>query len=217
MTEQTALSNMIKQQLRTNNVLAEPILDLFDLVPRHEFVPAEYAAFAYSDMQIPLPQGQKMMSPMDEGVLLQALNLSGKETVLEVGTGSGFFTAMLSKMAARVISVDFFPEMTQAAAKKLAQHHCDNVTLITGDACRGWLELAPYDAVIFTGGIETVTDTHKLQVLPGGQLFVLVGRSPVYQGQLHKLDHDNQWSHELLFETDLPPLIDKLKPKAFIF
>jgi protein-L-isoaspartate(D-aspartate) O-methyltransferase len=71
--------------------------------------------------------------------------------------------------------------------------------------------------VILTGGIDTVTDTHKLQVLPGGQLFVLVGQSPVLQGQLHRLDHDNQWTHEFLFETDLPPLIDKLKPKEFIF
>lgn len=217
MTQHNALTNMIKQQLRTGDVLDEKILKLFDQFPRHEFVPETYADFAYSDMQIPLAHGQRMMTPLEEGQLLQSLELTGKEVVLEVGTGSGYFTTLLSALCKKVISLDYFEDFTKKAGQKLEQHGRSNVQLITGDACRGWLELAPYDRVIFTGAIEALTETHRLQVLPGGKLFAIVGKAPVMQGQLHALDHEGNWTKTIIFETELPALINKLKPKEFIF
>ncbi|MFT4060421.1 MAG: protein-L-isoaspartate O-methyltransferase [Legionella sp.] len=217
MSYQNARINMVKQQLRTGDVLEESILNLYNLVPRHEFVPEQYAHFAYSDMQIPLGNDQRMLTPLEEGTILQALNLQGTETVLEVGTGSGFFTALLSKLCKKVISVDYYAEFTTNAARKLKTHHCHNVELITGDASQGWLESAPYEVVIFTGAKEQLTETQWLQVLPGGKLFAIEGKSPIMQANLYELDHQGEWHQSLLFETDIPLLIDKLKPKEFVF
>lgn len=217
MSHQNARTNMVKQQLRTGDVLEEKILSLYEQVPRHEFVPEQYSHFAYSDMQIPLGHGQRMLTPLEEGSILQALELKGNETVLEIGTGSGFFTALLSKLCKHVISVDYYASFTNDAAQKLSKHHCDNVELITGDASRGWLEKAPYDVVIFTGAVEKLTEGHMLQILPGGKLFAIEGKLPVMQARLYQLDHQGQWTNSLVFETSIPLLIDKLKPKEFVF
>lgn len=217
MSYQNARINMVKQQLRTGDVLNESILNLYDVILRHEFVPEQFAHFAYSDMQIPLHYGQRMLTPLEEGVILQTLDLQGHETVLEVGTGSGFFTALLSKLCKKVISIDYYAEFTSHAEKKLKAHHCTNVELITGDASQGWLEKAPYDVVVFTGGLEKITETEKLQILPGGKLFTILGKSPVMQGRLYELDHNENWHESLLFDTNIPLLIDKSKPKEFVF
>ncbi|KTC87211.1 protein-L-isoaspartate O-methyltransferase family protein [Legionella brunensis] len=217
MTSQNARINMVKQQLRTGDVLDETILSLYEEIPRHEFVPHNLQHFAYSDLQITLAHEQRMLTPLEEGKLLQALALKGNETVLEVGTGTGFLTALLSRLCKKVISIDYFSDFTNHARRKLQTHHCKNVELITGDASRGWLEKAPYDVMVFTGAIEELNETHRLQLLPGGRLFAIVGKEPVMQGQLHSLDHNGKWHANLLFETNIPPLIDKLKPKEFVF
>lgn len=209
--------NMIKQQLRTGDVLNEDVLGLFDKVCRADFVPTGMHAFAYSDMQIPLMHGQRMMTPLEEGKILQALNLQGNESILEIGTGTGFLTALLALMGKNVISIDYYADFTKMAAQNLAKSGINNVELITGDAYSGWMESAPYDVIVFTGAIEQVTDGLKLQVMPGGKLFVIVGNEPIMQGQLHSLDHQDNWQHELLFETSIPPLINKLKPRTFVF
>jgi protein-L-isoaspartate(D-aspartate) O-methyltransferase len=208
---------MVKQQLRTGDVLDETILALFDEFPREEFVPNAMQQFAYSDMQIPLAHHQRMMTPLEEGRILQALKLRGNETILEIGTGTGYLTAMLSRLSQTVISVDYFQDFTNTAKKKLDHHQCTNVELITGDGCRGWLDKAPYDVVIFTGAIDAITETHRLQILPGGKLVAIVGREPIMQCLLLTLDHKGNWTQELLFETCIPPLINKLKPKEFVF
>jgi protein-L-isoaspartate(D-aspartate) O-methyltransferase len=217
MSYQNARTNMVKQQLRTGDVLNESILNLYHLIPRHEFVPAKYKDFAYSDMQIPLEHGQRMLTPLEEGKTLQALKLKGNETVLEIGTGSGFFTALLSKLCKKVISVDYYAEFTVNAAAKLKAHHCDNVELLTGDGSQGWLEKAPYDVVVFTGALTELNETHFLQIVPGGKLCVIEGRPPVLQAQLYELDHKDTWTQSLIFETNIPLLTDKLKPKVFVF
>ncbi len=210
-------TNMITQQLRTGHVLDEQILTLFNEIPRHNFVPNHLQHFAYSDMQIELPHQQRMMTPLEEALLLQALKLSGSETVLEVGTGSGFLTALLSRLSKKVVSVDYFQDLTLSATNHLRQHECNHVELFTGDACQGWFDQAPYDVIVLTGAVDAITETHKLQVLPGGKLFAIVGKSPIMQGQLHRLSHDNTWSVDVVFETCLPPLIDPLKRTDFIF
>jgi protein-L-isoaspartate(D-aspartate) O-methyltransferase len=217
MSYQNARTNMVKQQLRTGDILEQSILNLYELIPRHEFVPEQYHDFAYSDLQIPLEYGQRMLTPLEEASILQALALNGTETVLEVGTGSGFFTALLSKLCKQVISIDYYTHFTSNAAQKLMKHHCNNVELITGDASRGWLEKAPYDIIVYTGSVEHLTENHFLQALPGGKLFAIEGKSPVMQARLYQLDHKGNWSNSLVFETDIPLLIDKLKPKEFIF
>lgn len=216
-TSQNAQINMIKQQLRTGDVLQDSILNLFEEFPRENFVPSSMKNFAYSDMQIPLAHDQRMMTPLEEGTILQALNLKGHETVLEIGTGTGYLTALLSRLCKKVISIDYFSDFTKQAGEKLKKFECNNVELITGDACRGWLDKAPYDVVVFTGSFEEVTETQRLQVLPGGKLLVIVGKEPVMQAQLHELDDLGVWHAKVLFETNIRPLIDKSKSKEFVF
>ena len=214
---QAEQNNMIKQQLRAGNVLNEQILSLYQEIQRHEFVPIRYKSFAYSDLQLELSHQQRMMTPLEEALLLQALNLSGTETVLEIGTGSGFLTALLSKLCKQVISIDWYADLTTNAKLQLDKHHCHNVECYTENAYNGRFEQAPFDAIIFTGAIDALTDNHRRQVIPGGKLFAVIGQGPVMQGQLHRLDHHNHWSVEVIFETNLPPLINDSIPNAFIF
>lgn len=217
MSTQIEQLNMIKQQLRTGDVLNDSILSLYDAIPRDQFVPNHYRHFAYSDMQIELPHHQRMMTPLEEAKLLQSLNLCGTETILEVGTGSGFLTALLSRLCQKIISIDYYDDLSASAREKLKQHGCDNVELYTGNACNGWFEKAPYDVIVFTGGIDALTEAHRLQVVPGGQLFAIIGKEPIMQGQLHRINHEQEWSVEIVFETCLPSLINPSKPGNFIF
>lgn len=209
--------NMIKQQLRTGDVVDERVIELFDSVPREDFIPSKYKPYAYSDMQIPLAHDQCMMTPLEEAKLLQALELKGHETVLEVGTGTGFLTALLSRLCKKIVSVDCFPDFTDSARKLLAANHCTNVELFTGDASQGWLDLAPYDVIVFTSSLISLNETQRLQLLPSGKLFAIVGKQPVMQGRLYTLDHDKQWQNQVIFETSLPSLFDHNKVKGFVF
>lgn len=208
---------MIKQQLRTGDVLDETILKLYDKIPREAFVPLEMQHIAYSDLQIPLAHNQRMLTPLEEAKILQALQLKGHETVLEIGTGTGFLTALLSRLCRQVISIDYYADFSKMAQHALHQHQCNNVELITGDGHRGWLNNAPYDVIVFTGALEALTQTHRLQVIPGGKLFAIVGKEPVLQGLLLTLDHAENWQEQRIFETNTPLLIDTLKPKEFVF
>lgn len=217
MSYNVARVNMIKQQLRTGNVLDERILSLYERIHRDEFMPSSLQSFAYSDMQIPLAHGQCMMTPLEEALLLESLSLQGHEVVLEIGTGSGFLTELLSHLCKKVISVDYYPDFTLNARRKLAEHQRVNVDLFTGDASQGWLDLAPFDVIVYTGAIKDLTEIQRLQLLPGGKLFAIVGQQPVMQGQLHSLDHKGTWTQRVIFETCLPPLIDPLKQDCFDF
>lgn len=215
-----AMINMIKQQLRTGDVLADNILDLYESIPREDFVPTNFSDFAYSDLQIPLPHNQRMLTPLEEGKILVGLKLQGNETVLEIGTGTGFFTAILSRLCKKVISVEYYEEFSREAYLKLKKHNClDNVQLITGDGSQGWLPSAPYDVIIFTSSIKSVSKTQKIQILPGGKLFAIVGNAPIMQGLLHKLNKDGSFEDtgHLIFETEVPPIIDKTKRQEFVF
>lgn len=209
--------NLIKQQLRTGGVLNEDILALYQDIPRHEFVPSQFQPFAYSDLQIRLPHDQRMMTPLEEAITLQALKLNGTETILEIGTGTGFFTALLSRLCKKVISIDYFENFTQSAETRLKQFECNNVELFTGDACHGWSEAAPYDVIIYTGAIQSLTDTERLQLTPNGKLFAISGNEPAMKAYIHHLDNQGKWTIELMFETCLPYIIDPNRHSSFTF
>lgn len=218
MKNQLARTNLIKQQLRTCDILNERILALYDKIPRDIFVPEALRHVAYSDLQLPLAHNQRMMTPLEEATILQALDLKGHEQILEIGTGSGFFTTLLSHLGGHVTSVDYFPDFTANAAKKIHLHGRGNVTLVTGDASQGWLEKAPFDVVIYTGAQSQLTDIQRLQVVPGGKLFAITGKNPVMHGELHHLNHDETWQTQFLFETEIPLLITKNMPaQPFVF
>ncbi len=217
MNNDIARINMIKQQLRTGKVINNRIIELFDTISRDAFVPDEHRFIAYSDAQIPLPHEQCMMTPLEEALLLQSLDLQGHETVLEIGTGTGFLTALLSRSAKKVISIDYYADFTNRARQKLHDNQCTNVELYTGDASQGWFDKAPYDVMVFTSSMNRITDTERLQLLPNGKLFTITGKKPVMQAHLHTLSDKGLRNEHLVFETCIPPLIKQTKENTFDF
>jgi len=207
--------NMIEQQIRPWEVLDQRVLDLLSTVPREDFVPEAYHNLAFTDMNIPLGEGQVMMSPKVEARILQALNVQDDETVLEVGTGSGYVTALLANLAKQVFSVDINPEMTRQAGEKLAAHDITNVTLETGDAARGWDAHAPYDVIVVTGSLPLLPDAFKQALKVDGRLLAIIGDSPIMGVLLITRVGETEWAQETLFETDLPALINAPQPERF--
>lgn len=209
--------NMIEQQIRPWDVLDQQVLDLIGEVSRQDFVPVEYAGLAFADTEIPIGHGQVMMPPKLEARLLQALSLHPTDVALEVGTGSGYLTALLAHAVHRVISVDVIPDFRVTAEEKLAVYGIDNVTLETGDASRGWDGRGLYDAIAITGSLPVLPEAFQRSLNRGGRLFAVVGTAPIMEAVLIRRTGDNEWSRESLFETDLPMLINAPAPRRFEF
>lgn len=208
--------NMIEQQIRPWDVLDQRTLDLIASVPREQFVPQDYRKLAFADINIPLAQGQVMMSPKVEARLLQALRLNPNDSVLEIGTGSGYLTALLAKAAKYVDSVDIFPEFIQAAAVKLKALNINNVTLRVGDAINGWNVDVDYDVIVLTGSVPILKSPFQNQLIEGGCLFAIIGEEPIMQAQLITRVNQTKTNLELLFETVLPPLLGAASPQRFV-
>ena len=208
--------NMIEQQIRPWDVLDQRTLDLIASVPREQFVPQDYCKLAFADINIPLAQGQVMMSPKVEARLLQALRLNPNDSVLEIGTGSGYLTALLAKVANHVNSVDIFPEFIQAAEVKLKALNINNVTLQVGDAISGWNTNVNYDVIVLTGSVPVLTSYFQDQLEEGGCLFAIVGEEPIMQAQLITKISQTKTNQELLFETVLPPLLGANSTQRFV-
>ena len=208
--------NMVEQQVRPWDVLDPKVLSVMETLPRDEFVPAEYQNLAYADIEIPLGHGECMMAPKVEGRMVQALNVQPTDVVLEVGTGSGYVTAMLSKLAAQVYSVEIIDEFKHAAAARLAEHGIDNVVLRTGDASKGWNQVARYDAIAVTGSMPEYRDDFEKSLALGGRLFVVVGQAPVMQAMLVTRVGENEFRRDNLFETDLKALTGVEKTPEFV-
>lgn len=208
--------NMIEQQIRPWDVLDIHVLDLLKLVRREQFVPAANKALAFVDTEIPLGHGAAMWQPKVEARALQALSLKPADNVLEVGTGSGYLTALLAKMAGQVTSVEIEPELSAMAAGNLAAHHIDNVTLQVGDAAQHWGE-AEYDAIVLTGSVPLIPEAYKNQLKVGGRLFAIVGDAPAMRAQLITRVAADAFETSTLFETDVTPLRNAQQPQRFVF
>jgi protein-L-isoaspartate(D-aspartate) O-methyltransferase len=209
--------NMVEQQIRPWEVLDQRVLDLLLELKREEFVAPQYRSLAFVDMEIPIGHREKMLAPKMEARMAQELVLTPKDRVLEVGTGSGYMTALLARLGGQVYSVDIIPELTQSAAGKLAAHGISNATLETGDAARGWDRHAPYDAIVLTGSVPVLPEAFQLSLAPGGRLLVIVGEPPVMQARLITCAASGAWSTIGLFETCIAPLRNALQPERFAF
>ncbi len=207
--------NMIQQQIRPWEVLDERVLDLMQGLPRENFVPATYQNLAFADISIALAHDQIMMPPKMEGRLLQALQVKATDTVLEIGTGSGFVTALLAKCAKQVYTVDIYEDFVKAAQNKLAALNLSNVQFGMGDAIEGWKALPRYDVIAITGSVPVLKTHFQEQLNIGGRLFVVVGEDPVMEALLITRVGEQQWTTESLFETSLPALIGAPIPKRF--
>lgn len=212
-----ARHNMIEQQIRPWDVLDQRVLELIATTPRDEFVPPAYAALAYADINIPLRHGQFMMAPKVEAKLVQALDIHPRDTILEVGTGSAYLTALLAKSGRQVHTVDIYPDFAEEAKRKLDLHGIDNVTLETGDAAKGWDKGAPYNIIAITGSLPLLPESLQQFLAPGGRLFAIVGEAPAMEAVLITRTSHEGWIRESLFETEIPPLVNASAPTRFIF
>jgi protein-L-isoaspartate(D-aspartate) O-methyltransferase len=209
--------NMIEQQIRPWEVLDENVLAALRTVPRERFVPDAYRALAFADLQIPLGHGEVMMEPKVEARMVQELRLTGSERVLEVGTGSGYVTALTAHLGGDVVSVDIRPDFTASAGIRLRAHGFDNVSLVTGDGARGWDEGGPWDAIIVTGSLPILPDAFRTALKAGGRLVVIIGQDPVMEAvAIVRVDAET-WHRESLFDTSIPPLLNAETPSRFRF
>ena len=187
--------NMVEQQIRTWDVLDQGILDLLFSVKREEFVPPAYRMLAFADLEIPLGDGEKMWMPKMEARVLQEIDLAAGETVLEVGTGSGYFTALLASQKALVTSVEINPRLAAEARARLARAGIGGIELAVGDGAQGY-GAESYDIIVLTGSTPVLPDRLVAQLKPGGRLFAVVGDPPAMSARLVALrrtrcrDHD---------------------------
>ncbi|GAB1235617.1 protein-L-isoaspartate O-methyltransferase family protein [Ferrigenium sp. UT5] len=208
--------NMIEQQIRPWDVLDPRVLELLKVVRREQFVPPASKALAFVDTEIPLGHGASMWTPKLEARALQALNLQATDSVLEIGSGSGYLTALLARMAAQVTSVEIEAELSAQAARNLASHTIGNVNLQVGDAAQHWGE-AEYDAIVLTGSTPVLPPAYRQQLKVGGRLFAIVGDAPAMQAQLITRTAADTFETSTLFETNVTPLRNALQPERFVF
>ena len=214
-----ARANMVEQQIRPWDVLDQGVLDLLYTVPREDFVPPSSRNLAFSDMEIPLGDGEKMWPPKIEARVLQELSPRRSDRVFEVGTGSGYFTALLAHRSAHVYSVEIRPVLAAFGKANIARHGLDNVTLATGDGARGVprdLSYAgPYDIVVLTGSVPLLPKGLLDVLAPGGRAFAVVGEAPVMTAKIVTCTAPGAFHTVELFETLLAPLANCEQPRRF--
>jgi len=205
---QQARSNMIEQQVRPWDVLDQRVLDVLSEVPREAYLDPKHAGVAYSDFELPIGHDQHMLKPTVDGRLLQALLLEVTDTVLEIGTGSGYLTSCLARLAAHCDSIELIPELHDSAAARLTEFGVSNVTLKKQDATQEWDARDAYQAIAFTGSVPAIPDFYKHKLAVGGRLFAVVGdlSQPTMDAQLMTRISDIEWLTESLFETRIDPL-----------
>jgi protein-L-isoaspartate(D-aspartate) O-methyltransferase len=209
--------NMVEQQVRTWEVLDQEVLDSLYVVRREEFVPQNFRALAFSDLEIPLGEGQSMMQPKVEARILQEVAAKKSDKVLEIGTGSGYLTALLAHRGRHVHSVEIRPSLKAFGEANLRRAEIANVTLELGDGARGWSKHAPYDVIVLTGSTPLLPDDFLAQLAPGGRLFAVVGEPPVMSARLVTSVAQGSFNTVDLFETVLAPLANALEPARFEF
>ena len=209
--------NMVVQQIRTWNVLDDSVLDLLYKIRREEFVLPANRAMAFVDMETPLGHGQVMLAPKMEARILQERHVQKTDKILEVGSGSGYLTALLAEKGAHVYSVEIVPELKAMAENNLRTHGITNVTVEQGDAAQGWSKHEPYDVIVLTASTPVLPETFLKSLNPGGRLFAIVGEDPVMEALLITCTAPGEFKTTQLFETCTAPFINALQPARFTF
>ena len=224
MKTELARFNMIEQQIRPWDVLDAHVLELLASVRREDFVPAAHKALAFVDTQVPLlpgqPHGPAMLEPKVEARLLQALQLQRHESVLEIGTGSGFMAALLAHRAQKVTTLECRPELARQARENLARAGLGHVRVVdcsAADGARGLPAEAPFDAIVLSGSVAEVPPALLQQLKPGGRLVAIVGQEPVMRGRLITRTGEAAWAETDLFDTAAPRLEGFAEPTRFSF
>jgi protein-L-isoaspartate(D-aspartate) O-methyltransferase len=212
----TARQQMIEQQVRAWEVLDSRVLDVLAAVPRENFVPEAMRAVAFADTDIPIGRDQTLLAPNLHGRILQALEITPRDHVLEIGTGTGCLAAYLGKLAYKVKSLEIYPDFAASARINLRAIAANNVEIIERDAF-GSEPIGEYDAIALTGSLPIDDPRFERALKPGGRLFAVVGVGNSMEAQLVRRITQNQWVRESLFETSLQPLLHAPAAPAFVF
>lgn len=214
---ETARFNMIAQQIRPWEVIDERVLDTLQTVPRERFVADEFQGLAFADIAVPIGEGQTMMKPVQEARMLQALAVQPGDSVLEIGTGSGFVTACLAHLGGTVTSYETSATLSEAAAHRLAELDVEHVELVHGNGLAASLAPESFDVIAVTGSMPVYDDQLERLLKPAGRMFVVVGEAPAMEAILVSRNEQGEAWREVLFETVLPALEDAPQADHFVF
>jgi protein-L-isoaspartate(D-aspartate) O-methyltransferase len=209
--------NMIEQQIRPWDVLDPAVLSLLAVVKREDFVPAAHRALAFVDSEIPLPEGQVMLAPRVEARLLQEAQVQRHETVLEVGTGSGFMAALLAHRALRVVTLEKRPALARMARENLARAGITNAEVREADGSAGLAAEGPFDVIVLSGSVAQVPDTLLQQLKVGGRLLAIEGSEPVMRAVQITRSGETGFARVELFDTVAQRLDGFAEPSRFHF
>ncbi len=209
--------NMVEQQIRTWDVLDPAVLELLGTVPREQFVPEGRQELAFADLELPIGHGEVMLAPKLQARIAQEVSVAPTDCILEIGTGTGYLTALLAKLGATVTSVEIHAALAAAAQARLASLGIDNARVETGDGARGWDTAHAYDIIVLSGSLPVLPDTFQKQLKPGGRLFAIVGERPVMHARLIVREGENAFTGVTLFETVVDSLRNAQQPVRFVF
>lgn len=205
-----ARRNMVDRQLKARGINDPRVLAAVGQIPRHLFVEDAFASQAYGDFPLPIGEKQTISQPYMVGLMSEALQLTGKEKVLEIGTGSGYQAAVLAKLAGRVFSVERIPTLARRARRILDSIGCGSVNIKVTDGTLGWEEEAPFDAIVVTAGAPSVPDCYLRQLAIGGRLVIPVGDMGIQTLKRITRIGENNFSEEQLVDCRFVPLLGKL-------
>jgi len=195
--------NMVEQQVRPWEVLDTRVLDVLSEIKREDFVSPEHRQLAFADLQIPLDHGVAMMKPVVEGRLLQALQVQSDDEVLEIGTGSGFVTACLSRLARQVTSIEIHADLADRARSRIGACGIRNCQVLAQDVYADFHPQQSFDVIAVTGAVVSPPADWMRWLKPGGRMFVICGHSPVMEAVLYTRQSADFNERRSLFETDL--------------
>ncbi|RFB67103.1 MULTISPECIES: protein-L-isoaspartate O-methyltransferase [unclassified Herbaspirillum] len=207
--------NMIEQQIRPWNVLAQDVLDLLTVVRREEFVPAAHRSLAFFDTEIPLPGGESMLAPKVEARILQEANVKKHEQVLEIGAGSGYMAALLASKARHVTTVEIDPALKAMAEENLSGYGVTNVSVELGNGAQGWQ--GEYDVIVISGALPFLPDAFLKQIKVGGRVLAIIGEAPVMSLQVITRTSDQVYDTVDVFELMAKPLHAASEHSHFTF
>ena len=198
-----ARKNVIEQQIRPWGGLNVRANQALSDIPRENFVPEEYLSLVFADIEIPLVGDAKMFSPKIEGRILDSLDIQGHETVLEIGTGSGYFTSVLAKLSQSVVTIELDEQLSELAQNKVKELNLNNVTFINDDALAYNFDNEQYDTIVVGCSLANKNESFFRLLKPGGKLFMVVGAINQMQATLVQRTNENEWQSKSLFETHL--------------
>jgi protein-L-isoaspartate(D-aspartate) O-methyltransferase len=213
---EAARQQMIEQQVRAWDVFDDRVLAVMRELSRERFTPPRFRDVAYADSPIPLAHGQRMLPASVHGRILQALAITPADLALEIGSGAGYLTACLGRLASRVRSIEIFPDLAEQARANVLAAAVNNVAIEAADGARLDEQMA-YDVIAVTGSLPAYDERYQRALKIGGRLFVVVGQTPVMEAWKVTRIGEREWQRESLFETVIDPLLNAVRPSAFVF